>query len=190
MKTSSRRQPIEARSLTSRPPARPTNGRPSRSSLKPGPSPTNTTSVSGFPSPGTDLASASRAGGSWCRPAPRTRSPRVPSGARRRSRRGLDGSGAAYARAPRLAAGRTQPRSRSTSASSTAFVAAPFRRLSETTQNASPRPSRSRRRSCTRPTKISSRPVASVASGYSCVAGSSWTTTPGRRRTACAPARA
>ena len=55
MKTSSRRQPIDASSLTSRSPARPTNGRPSRSSLKPGPSPTKTTSVSGSPSPGTAL---------------------------------------------------------------------------------------------------------------------------------------
>ena len=61
MNTSSRRQPIEASSLTSRSPARPMNGRPSRSSLKPGPSPTKTTSVSGSPSPGTAFVRV------WCR---------------------------------------------------------------------------------------------------------------------------
>ena len=53
MKTSSRLQPSGARNFVSSAPARPTNGRPSRSSLNPGPSPTNTTSVSGLPSPGT-----------------------------------------------------------------------------------------------------------------------------------------
>ena len=53
MKTSSRRQPTWPRRRTSSSPARPTNGRPWRSSLKPGPSPTNITSVSGWPSPGT-----------------------------------------------------------------------------------------------------------------------------------------
>ena len=42
-----------------RSPARPTNGRPSRSSWNPGPSPTNTTSVSGLPSPGTALVRVS-----------------------------------------------------------------------------------------------------------------------------------
>ncbi len=53
MKTSSRRQPIEPRRRTRRSPARPTKGRPSRSSFIPGPSPTKTTSVLGCPSPGT-----------------------------------------------------------------------------------------------------------------------------------------
>ena len=48
---------------------------------------------------------------------------------------------------------------------STAFVAAPLRRLSLTTQNARPRPSGSDASARIRPTKISSRPAASVASG-------------------------
>src|SRR6185295_5865610 len=79
------------------------------------------------------------------------------------------------ARRPRA---RTQPRATSASASSTALVAAPLRRLSETTQKARPRPSAIDGSWRTRPTKISSRPAASVASGYSCMAGSSLTTTP------------
>ena len=53
MKTSSRCQPTSPSSSSSRVPAAPTKGRPSRSSFWPGPSPTKTTSVSGWPSPGT-----------------------------------------------------------------------------------------------------------------------------------------
>ena len=59
----------------------PTNGRPCRSSFWPGPSPTNTTSVDGCPSPGT-ARSASRGGGSACRSGPPWRWPRAPPGAR------------------------------------------------------------------------------------------------------------
>ena len=73
--------------------------------------------------------------------------------------------GPTYGLAPRDAAGRTQSRSRRISASSTVFVAAPLRRLSETTQKARPRPSAIEASRRTRPTKISSRPAASVASG-------------------------
>jgi hypothetical protein len=58
-----------------------------------------------------------------------------------------------------------QSRSRRISAISTAFVAAPLRRLSDTTQKASPRSSAIEMSRRTRPTKISSRPAASVASG-------------------------
>jgi hypothetical protein len=50
-----RRQPIEASRRTRSSPARPTNGRPWASSVCPGPSPTNMTSVSACPSPGTAL---------------------------------------------------------------------------------------------------------------------------------------
>ncbi len=93
MKTSSRRHSIEPRSLTSRSPARPMNGRPRRSSLKPGASPTRTTSVSGLPSPGTALvrpsasrqrvhvrtsdatASSAARRSAWVMPGPRSRSP-------------------------------------------------------------------------------------------------------------------
>src|SRR6185437_15573426 len=72
----------------------------------------------------------------------------------------------------------TRPRSTRSSASCTAFVAAPLRRLSETTQKAMPRSSGMDGSWRTRPTKISSRPAASVASGYAWLAGSSLTTTP------------
>ena len=59
----------------------------------------------------------------------------------------------------------SQLRARRISASSTAFVAAPLRRLSETTQKARPRPSGSDASRRTRPTRMTSRPAASVASG-------------------------
>ncbi len=127
MKTSSRRQPIEARSRTSRSPARPTNGRPWRSSLKPGPSPTKTTSVLGMALPG------HRAGSALVEPAagagPDLRRDRL-------ERRAALGLGHAGGPGLRGAVGalrrRTQSRSTSTSAISTAFVAAPLRRLSVT----------------------------------------------------------
>ena len=139
--------------LTSRPPARPTNGRPSRSSLKPGPSPTNTTSVSGLPSPGTACVRGT------CEPAAgadpdlgrdrleRRAGARAVGSRRRRPAR----------RAARAAAGASQPRSTRSSAIWTALVAAPLRRLSLTTQNARPRSSSIDGSWRTRPTKISSR---------------------------------
>ena len=83
MNTSSRCQPMLPRSRTSSPPARPTNGRPSRSSFMPGPSPTNTTSVSGSPSPGT-----ARVRPSWSRQPVQSRTSfAICSSASRRSRR-------------------------------------------------------------------------------------------------------
>src|SRR3990172_2013672 len=104
----------------------------------------------------------------------------------RRGRRGLERlreRGRGHAGAPtgpaRRDRARIQSRPTSASAISTAFVAAPFRRLSETTHRPSPRSPSTDGAWRTRPTKISSRPAAFVASGYSCLAGSSWTTTPG-----------
>src|SRR6266511_5019635 len=87
--------------------------------------------------------------------------------------------GIRHAEPARSDARRTQPRAARSSAISTAFVAAPLRRLSLTTQKARPRPSAIEGSWRTRPTNTSSRPAASVASGYRCAAGSSWTLTPG-----------
>ena len=53
IQTSSRTSPASASSSPSSLPARPTNGRPSSSSVAPGASPTNMTRAAGFPSPGT-----------------------------------------------------------------------------------------------------------------------------------------
>src|SRR4051812_46389737 len=53
IQTSSRETPAAASSSSSNRPARPTNGRPSVSSVAPGASPTKTTGADGFPSPGT-----------------------------------------------------------------------------------------------------------------------------------------
>ena len=53
IQTSSRTRPASASSSPSSLPARPTNGRPSSSSVAPGASPTNITEAAGFPSPGT-----------------------------------------------------------------------------------------------------------------------------------------
>ena len=150
MNTSSRVQPMWPSSRSSRPPARPTNGRPSRSSLKPGPSPTNMTSVSGSPSPGTAFV---RVSCSRQRVQSRT-SAAIASSAARRSADVTPGF------RPRSAPRRpsTHPRSTRTSAIWTALVAAPLRRLSLTTQNARPRPPSMLSSWRTRPTKTSSRP--------------------------------
>ena len=115
-------------------PACPTNGRPCRSSLKPGPSPTKTTSVAAVPSPGTARV----------RPSCSRQRVQAATSARDRVERRLAlGLGHEASPAPLGAARReralTQPRSRRTSAISTAFVAAPLRRLSLTTQKARPR---------------------------------------------------
>ena len=183
MNTSSRCQPIEPSSWTSSPPARPTNGRPSRSSLKPGPSPTNTTSVSGSPSPGTafvrpscsrhrvqsrtSVAMASSA--AWrsarvTRFVPRTPRP-VPDRLRDPPLRRLR-----HRRRARSPGGSSRARP-ATSAISTALDAAPLRRLSDTTQNARPRLPSIDRSWRTRPTNTSSDPAAVSASGYSFAAG-------------------
>ena len=53
MKTSSRLVPMDASNPSSSCPAGPTNGRPWRSSWNPGPSPINSRSALGLPSPGT-----------------------------------------------------------------------------------------------------------------------------------------
>src|SRR4051812_35129549 len=53
IQTSSRTSPAAASSSPSSLPARPTNGRPSSSSVAPGASPTNITGAAGLPSPGT-----------------------------------------------------------------------------------------------------------------------------------------
>ena len=137
MKTSSRRQPMWPSRFTSRPPARPTNGRPSRSSFCPGPRRRTRPPFEGSPSPGTAFV---RVSWSRHRVQPRT-SAAIASSAARRSASVTRGDPAAS----RAAAALTQPRSTRISASSTAFVAAPLRRLSLTTQNARPRPPLDRR---------------------------------------------
>src|ERR1035437_10556083 len=77
----------------------------------------------------------------------------------------LDHAGWPDSTGPRSPAGRIQPRSAISSAISTAFVAAPLRRLSLTTQNASPRPPAIEGSWRIRPTNTSSLPVASLARG-------------------------
>ena len=62
MKTSSRFSPIPSSRSVRKPPARPTNGRPWRSSSAPGASPTNIRSASALPAPKTTLLRVSESG--------------------------------------------------------------------------------------------------------------------------------
>ena len=100
------------------------------------------TSVSGCPSPGTAFvrpcARRQRSDTDLVRDGLQRRPSIVRGHAPRRRHAAPSTAGA------RRDAGASQPRATSSSAISTAFVAAPLRRLSETTQNASPRPSGAR----------------------------------------------
>ena len=186
MNTSWRRQPSVERSFTRRSPARPTNGRPCWSSVWPG-------SLADEHDLGVGVALARHGARSGLREAAvradaNLGGDRLERGASRlRGRRAVDWFARGLARASRgrldqRLAPRSRPHPAPLDEGLGQLHGVRRRALAQVVRDdpeREPRPSGIDGSWRTRPTNTSSRPAASLASGYSCVAGSSWTTTPG-----------